>query len=272
MNYFDENKILKMVKESDSQLVNVSWYQAMQGHYLKTDGTKSEDKSFSFVVIRDFLWKIREYPSFDIVVNLMKDEFSHNLIKNNLCYVDLNEKLCGGDMYGLTLGDIVCKYIDSIVKRVNYERELSKLSKSLTALSSEKPTEEVHNENDAEADSSIANGFAALPEKFQNEPTKRLFDKLIENKWLNEDLTAPENLEGQRSYIFREICKTLGIRNCWKESSKFTGKNGDSMRQGCEGFEKSKKFSDFNKIFERLLRYYYRDLKNSGLAPRKRRK
>ena len=60
MNYFDENKILKMVKESDSQLVNVSWYQAMQGHYLKTDGTTSEDKSFSFVVIRDFLWKIRE--------------------------------------------------------------------------------------------------------------------------------------------------------------------------------------------------------------------
>ena len=38
---------------------------------------------------------------------------------------------------------------------------ITALAMMLTALSSEKPTEEVHNEKDAEADSSIVNGFAA---------------------------------------------------------------------------------------------------------------
>ena len=89
---------------------------------------------------------------------------------------------------------------------------------------------------------------------------------------MNEDLTAPKGLEGQKAYMFREIFKKLGIENYWQELSIFTGKNAETMRQGCANFEASKKFSDFNKIFERLLRYYYKDLKNSGLAPHKRKK
>ena len=132
--------------------------------------------------------------------------------------------------------------------------------------------EESGNEKDAEAMVSFVDGFERLPEKFQNQPTKNLFDEMIERNWLNVDLSAPKGLEGQKAYIFREIFKMLGIENYWQELSKFTGKNAETMRQSCANFEASKKFSDFNKIFQRLLRKYVSELKNSGLTPLKRKK
>lgn len=264
--------LVEMAKESDPELVNVDWVEAMEGHYCYYDDSKGEGKLFSLKVIKDFLWEIWDCPSFDIVVNLMKDEL-RNLSSIDFCYVDLDGRWNQWpNSFLLTFGEHVCKKIDEIEKKVNSRRKLSKLSNNLTALSSEKPTEEVHNEKDAEADSSIVNGFAALPEKFQNEPTKKLFDELIEKKWLNADFSAPKGLEGQKAYMFREIFKTLGIENYWQELSKFTGKNAETMRQGCANFEASKKFSDFNKIFQRFLRQYVKNLKNSELAPHKREK